>query len=120
VSELIVDLVNTLATDEKRPQYVVVPDARAKRPLSGLFLGVAGNPAPGGGYAIRSVLPNLPAQKAGLREGDVIVRFGDSEIKEPDDLMRAILKQKPGDRVRLKVRRGTEQLDIDVTLGGSP
>jgi S1-C subfamily serine protease len=45
--------------------------------------------------------------------------FGDSEIKEPDDLMRAVLKQKIGDRVRLKVRRGAEQLDIDVTLGSS-
>jgi hypothetical protein len=117
VTGLVGDVVTALAAAGQPPQFVAVPEDQPNRPFLGVS--VSDEPASGGGYAIRAVLPNMPAYKAGLREGDVILRCGDRELKEADDLPHTVAKQKIGDKVRLQVRRGTEQLDVDVTLGGT-
>jgi len=55
------------------------------------------------GVLISDVIDDSPAEKAGLDEDDVIVRFGDRVIDDTGDLTRAMRKHQPGDEVVLQV-----------------
>jgi len=66
---------------------------------------------------LSSVTKNSPADKGGLKEGDVVTRFGEKEITDFPSLKNAVLDHNPGDTVAVKVKRGEEQLDITIILG---
>jgi S1-C subfamily serine protease len=58
---------------------------------------------------------NSAAAKAGLSVGDVILAAADQEIKSFGDLQSAVQKLEPGEEIRLKVRRGSDELEeVDV------
>jgi serine protease Do len=60
------------------------------------------------GVLIQEVLPNSPAQKAGLEPGDVVVKVGDATIKDGTEVQAAIDKTKPGQTIAFTVdRQGT-------------
>ncbi len=69
-----------------------------------------------GAYLLQ-VDPNGPAQKAGLKEGDVIKLVDKQLISTSDDLAVAIQKHKPGDVVTIRYVRGSAERDLRVTLG---
>ena len=62
------------------------------------------------GIFVISVEQNSPAQKAGLRDGDIIVGLDDHEVASIDVLHRLLTDYQPGARVRLTFLRGTEKL----------
>ncbi|MFI1937691.1 S1C family serine protease [Streptomyces purpureus] len=64
-----------------------------------------------------SVPAGGPAAKAGLKPGDVIVRFGDKQIDSGPTLISEIWTHKPGDTVKLTYERGGKESTVDVTLG---
>jgi putative serine protease PepD len=72
------------------------------------------------GAIIAQVVPGSPAEQAGLRRGDVVVRFGDKDIGTAENLVDAVRARKPGDRVEVAFRRGEEQRTVTVTLGSRP
>lgn len=67
------------------------------------------------GVLIVGLEPNSPAQRAGLREGDVIVSFDSKPIFTLDDLQRLLTEERVGVRSAITVVRGTELLDYEVT-----
>ena len=69
------------------------------------------------GPRVDQVLEELRAAKAGLRVNDVIVRINDRVVTTREALIDTVGGFRPGDRVRLKVRRGEDVLDISTTLG---
>ncbi|HEY1786146.1 MAG TPA: M20/M25/M40 family metallo-hydrolase, partial [Pirellulales bacterium] len=68
------------------------------------------------GYALAGVTKGSPADKAGIKAKDVIIRFGDSKIGGLEDFDSALRKFKAGDKVPVVVRRGKEEVKLDVTL----
>jgi len=68
------------------------------------------------GPRIKSVIPKSPAQKAGLKPNDVITHVNDKPVKTPAELAGAVRQHKPGEEVRLKVKRGDKQLDMKIRL----
>lgn len=58
-----------------------------------------------------------PAASAGLKANDVITQLDNRTINSTSDLSAALLQQKPGDSVALKINRGGQQLTLNVTLG---
>ena len=60
------------------------------------------------------------AAKAGLKEGDVITKVDDKSINDPDALTEVIRSHKPGDKVKVKVLRNNQPLEVDVTLRQRP
>ncbi|KQI69437.1 trypsin [Loktanella sp. 3ANDIMAR09] len=69
------------------------------------------------GAVVEVVSDDSPAASAGLLEGDIIIRFADSEIGDVGDLTRAVADIAPDTQVQAVVlRRGSEQT-IDVTVG---
>ena len=84
------------------------------------WLGVSTGPAPRAGALVVAVQRSSPANRAGLAPGDVIVRFGDRPIEEPDDLAALTLELEPGTKVPIEVQRDGKRQTMDVTLGTRP
>jgi len=68
------------------------------------------------GVLISGTTPGTPADAAGLREGDLLVQFGALKLENLMDLTQALANCKPGDRITIKLIRGTQTLSFDVTL----
>jgi serine protease Do len=62
------------------------------------------------------VEPSSPAEKSGVRPGDVVVRVGVQEIRNSLDLARALLEANPGDQFPVVVRRKGETQSLDLAL----
>lgn len=70
----------------------------------------------GAGYKIGGVTPGSPAEKAGIKEGDVMVKFGGKEIRNIYDYTYVLQDSKPGDVVEVEVLRGDQRVTVSVTL----
>jgi len=72
----------------------------------------------GQGVKISSVIPNSPAAKAGLKEGDILVEISDSPINDLSSYSKALKNIHPGTTVVLKyLREGKEYtVNIDIAL----
>jgi len=68
----------------------------------------------GTGLRVDGVSDNRPAQKAGLKAGDVIIQLGDNLVNSMDAYMQALGKFKKGDSTRVKFKRGNEILEAPV------
>jgi len=71
----------------------------------------------GQGVFVGSVTPGGPADKAGLKERDVINSIDGHAIKNGDELVSEIAGRRPGSSVRLGFNRDGKQLDLTVTIG---
>jgi putative serine protease PepD len=90
--------------------------------VSHAYLGVSTSTvgATATGALAQSVTSGGPAADAGLRSGDVITKLGSSTIKGTNDLVAAIATHKPGDKMTVTIRRGSDTTDLPVTLGTQP
>ncbi len=57
------------------------------------------------------------AEKAGLKEGDIVLEFNNEKITTENTLAKIIMKYNPGDRVVLKILRDNKEIIIEVILG---
>jgi serine protease Do len=87
-----------------------LPAARAKT------LGV------GAGAVVTKVAPDDPAERAGMKLGDVIVKFGEHELfgNSARQLRQLIVDTPPGQDVVVHIFRGTEPRDVTVKIGKRP
>lgn len=72
------------------------------------------------GAVVAYVYPDSPAEKAGLQGGDIILKFGNTEIKNITMLQEEVRKRKAGDKVVIQVWRNKTYMLITVTLGEMP
>lgn len=79
----------------------------------------AGLPRPFGAYVDR-VQPASPAERAGLRDGDIITGFNGHEIGYFTELPFFVGQYRPGTSVEVVVRRAGDEYSFRVTLGSSP
>jgi S1-C subfamily serine protease len=84
----------------------------------GTATGSDGRPA---GTGIVAVTGDGPADRAGLRLGDVILAAGDTPTPDPQALVGVLAAARPGDRITLSVLRAAQdKLTVTVTLGELP
>ena len=69
------------------------------------------------GVLVNSVIPNGPAAKAGLRQGDVIVDFNGAAVTDGNTLRNHVASTAPGTKVNLGIFRDHQKQQIQVTLG---
>jgi serine protease Do len=68
-------------------------------------------------WITEEVEADTPAGKAGLRAGDTITKFNSDSVKSVKRLRDLIKQKKPGDTVKMTVRRGTMIMTLSVTFG---
>jgi serine protease Do len=69
------------------------------------------------GVVIQEVTPGGPAEKAGLKQRDIITTIDGRQIKDGDDLVNEIASRRPGSSVRLGYLRDDKPADATVTIG---
>jgi putative serine protease PepD len=69
------------------------------------------------GADVATVEPNSAAAKAGIKVGDVITKFNDLTVSEPNQLTAAVREQAGGSQVKITVQRNGQEQTFDVTLG---
>jgi putative serine protease PepD len=70
-----------------------------------------------GASGSEAITPNGPADKAGLKPGDVITKLDDMVIDSGPTLIGQIWTHKPGDTVKITYERDGKEHTVDVTLG---
>ncbi len=69
---------------------------------------------------IKSVFPDSPAERAGLRPGDVVVEFDGHAVNHFTQLKGLVASQQPGRDVRIKLLRGESAVDGEMEIGFTP
>jgi serine protease DegQ len=72
------------------------------------------------GAIIAGVLANGPADKAGVKPGDVLLGIEDKTVSDPQNMLTLVAGLLPGATARLKVRRGADEREIKVVVGKRP
>ena len=72
------------------------------------------------GTLVSSVTRDSPAEKAGLKPGDVILKLADADVSDPRGLSLAVADLKVGTPAQLTVLRDGKRMDLDVTIGLHP
>lgn len=70
-----------------------------------------------GGVKVTEITDESAAKKAGIKEGDIITKIGETKIEEPDQLSAAIRKHKPGEKVTVTLLRDKKEQKVTAELG---
>lgn len=70
-----------------------------------------------GHIVIAGVIPGGPAERSGLREGDIIIGVEKKEVRSRPELYREIWKKRPGERISFHILREEESLNLEVVSG---
>lgn len=111
-----------MAEEPEEIEEVEAPEPLRERarvaPRSGrAFLGVQITPE----LEIQSLVEGGPAEQAGLETGDRILRLGRAgDLDSHEDLAEALSELRPGQTIRVKVRRDGESETVALTLGAHP
>ncbi|MGO9109765.1 MAG: M20/M25/M40 family metallo-hydrolase [Thermoguttaceae bacterium] len=117
IAGYVYDMMVALADAPQRPDFVAVPMQRRAGEMPLPFLGcVLDFTREEPGYPISAVISGSPAERCGLRGGDVVVKFGRHHIGISGDLDDALQQYAPGDRVKVRVRRKNSTMTFEAML----
>ena len=89
-------------------------------PLDPMARGYMGITVGTGSLTVERVEPKLPADKAGLRSGDMLLRIGTLQPQNFDQVIAHITSFRPGAVVEIEVQRGAEKKTFKVKLACRP
>ncbi len=99
------------AHEQELKQYGQVR-SRPRRPWLGFY------PHPLAGHiVVGGLVPGGPAQKFGLREGDIILSVEKKEVRSRQELYHEMWKKRPGERISFRILRDERSFDLEV-IGG--
>ena len=69
------------------------------------------------GAYVNKVVEDSPAEKAGIQKGDVIIKVGEEEIEDTEDLIDAVQSLKPKSEVKIEIYRKTDKKTVTAKIG---
>jgi len=107
----------------KRVAHEIIDNGKATHGQFGVSVKAKTATASSAGFSVgaevASVESGSPAAKAGLKVGDVVTKFNDLTISDPNQLTAAVREQPAGASVKVSILRGGQQQQVDVTLGAA-
>lgn len=125
ICRLITEVARELATRDAKPAFQVVENKKkddpGPLPTYRVVMGIAPSYTDDGlpGMGVDGVNPEGPAEIAGMKAKDRIIRIGGKKIANIYDYMASTRNNKPGDEVEVVVVRDGKELTLKVTLSGS-
>jgi hypothetical protein len=119
VLRLVAAFAERIADAPDRPTFARMKQPDQSGPASGfhVYLGtVPDYAAQVQGVQLSGVREGSPAEKGGLKAGDIIIKFGDRTVENVQDYAYALADHKAGDTVPVVVKRGDQTLTLTVTL----
>jgi hypothetical protein len=121
VATFVREMLAYLAGREKPLTSTIQPGAAAATPApgAGRRVSLGTMPAfdfPGPGVKVAAVLPGTPAEKAGIRKGDVLLSLDGTKLGDLRAFADALRARAPGDVVKITLRRGTQEKTVEATL----
>src|SRR5262245_25113475 len=84
------------------------------------YIGVKLMAEEGGPITVAETVEGSPAEKAGLKAGDVIKKVAGKAVADPQEVAKKIRGSKPGDKVVLTIERDGKEKEITITVGKPP
>jgi S1-C subfamily serine protease len=97
----------------------ITNDLKSFGKVSRGWIGVRISPGDNGLVKIDEISKNSPAQKAGLRDGDMILTIDGKSIKTPDEVSRVVKALKPQQKVKVEFLRGKTKESALMVIGES-
>lgn len=72
------------------------------------------------GALIAGVLNNSPAERAGLKPGDILVGINGQEVTDSSSMLNLVSNLKPEKQATLKIVRAQQEINIPITVGKRP
>lgn len=72
------------------------------------------------GSLIAGILRNSPAEKAGLKAGDILLAIDGKEVSDSNSMLNLISSLKPNNNATLKIARASKELELQVYIGKRP
>ena len=72
------------------------------------------------GALVAGIEKESPADKGGLKPGDVILKFGENDIKISSDLPKFVSSTKPGSKIPVSILRQGKEKQLEITIGEMP
>lgn len=105
---------------EPRKEPRIEPEEHPAPTAGKVYLGATLDTLPSGGVQVVEVADGSPAEKAGLQLEDIITKAGGKEVTSNSDIVAQVRSAKPGDVLKLTVRRKGADKELDVTLAAAP
>ena len=109
-----IDRGKSSAEEAKQENYIGIFTAPVSPALSVQLSEVL---EPGQGLLVTRVLSGSPAERAGLKQYDVLVAYDDEKLLSTDQLKKLVVGDKAGRTVKLGIVRAVKRREIDVALG---
>lgn len=119
VGDMVAEIAVTLAEAPARPTYLEAKGGAetlgggGDRPYFGSIPDFAQDEP---GYALSGVTKGSPADRGGLKAGDILLQLGESKIGNLEDFDSALRKFKAGDKVPVVVKRDGQNVKLEVVL----
>jgi S1-C subfamily serine protease len=72
------------------------------------------------GVLIAGVLRGGPADRAGLKPGDILVAIENNQVKDPNSMLNLVAALVPGKPASIRLRRDNKDVDVQVAVGKRP
>lgn len=121
VAEFGAAMVRAIGDRSDRLTYIDLPPPAPSAGASGGYGAYLGSiPDMSGGVTgvrITGVRQNSPADKVGMREGDIIRRIGDHPVEDLQGMTDALRRYRPGDTASIEIERAGTRIVLQVTFG---
>jgi Zn-dependent M28 family amino/carboxypeptidase len=116
ITALVYNTAATLINAPERPKYIKVQAPKMSAGIGGVSLGTLPDYAyEGKGMRINDTRAGGPADKAGLKSGDIIIKLSDKSVENIYDFMNVLRQCQPGIETTVRVIRSEKEIDIKIT-----
>ncbi|MDB4695129.1 M28 family peptidase [bacterium] len=119
ITDIVSDVTYELATREQRPEYAETEKrVRVRRQITA-YMGISlANRQ--GSVVISGLVQGAPAERAGLKAGDVLQKLGDKSVKSSQEVLEFMRSRSPGQKMPVTVKRDGESMSVTIDLVARP